>query len=248
MATAAQPPAEKPPSSRRWTGGRIAMVVIGSLLVLVGLAVAAGGGLGLFETTQRDSDGYLMTSKERFATGSYALATRSLEISGDVPSFVYGESWLGTVRVRGESANPSRPLFIGIARRRDVDTYLARVAHSDVVDVQSDPFKASYAPRPGGRPAVPPLRARFWVAQASGSGTQTLSWHVKSGTWSVVVMRPDGSRGVAADVGVGAKLPALVWVSVGLLLVGLAVLASGVTLIYFGARQPPTSPPTPPGE
>ncbi|HEY2600623.1 MAG TPA: hypothetical protein VGI67_03630 [Thermoleophilaceae bacterium] len=248
MATAAQPPSEKPPSSRRWTGGRIAMIVVGSLLALVGLAVAAGGGLGLFETTQRDSDGYLMTSKERFATGSYALATRSLEISGDVPSFVYGESWLGTVRVRGQSANPSRPLFIGIARRRNVDTYLARVAHSDVVDVQSDPFKASYAPRPGGQPAVPPVRARFWVAQASGSGTQTLSWHVKSGTWSVVVMRPDGSRGVAADVGVGAKLPALVWVSLGLLLVGLALLASAVTLIYFGARQPPTSRPTPPGE
>jgi hypothetical protein len=72
-----------------------------------------------------------------------------------------------------------------------------------------------------------------------GSGTQTLSWHVKSGTWSVVVMRPDGSRGVAADVGVGAKLPALVWVSLGLLVFGLVLLGGGAALIYFGGREPP---------
>ena len=214
------------------------MIVIGSLLALVGLAAAVGGGFGLWATTQRDSDGYLMTSSERFATASYALATRSLDVSTEVPSFLYGESWLGTVRVRGESADPRRPVFIGIARRGDVATYLAGVAHTDVVDIQSDPFRATYRPRPGGAPAVPPVRARFWTASVSGTGTQTLSWHVKSGTWSVVVMRPDGSRGVAADVGVGAKLPALVWVSLGLLVFGLIVLGGGAALIYFGGREP----------
>jgi hypothetical protein len=236
------PPGESPPGGKGWTGGRIAMVVIGSLLALVGLALAAGGGFGLWETTQRNSDGYLMTKSKPFATGSYALATRSLEISGDVPSFVYGESWLGTVRVRGESADPGRPLFIGIARRADVNAYLARVAHSDVIDVSTSPFHASYRPSPGGPPPVSPVRARFWVAKASGPGAQTVSWNVKSGTWSVVVMRPDGSRGVAADMSVGAKLPALGWVSLGLLLFGLFVLAGATALIYFGARERPSPP------
>jgi hypothetical protein len=185
-----------------------------------------------------------MTSSERFATGSFALASRSLHIGSEVPNFVYGKDWLGTVRVRGESADPRRPLFIGIGRLRDVDAYLARVAHADVVDIQSGPFlrfRASYRPRPGGgAPALAPVRARFWAAMASGSGTQTLSRRVKSGTWSVVVMRPDGTRGVAADLAVGAKLPALLWVSLGLLLFGLIILAGGVALIYFGAREPRT--------
>ena len=214
------------------------MIVIGTLLALVGLAAAVGGAFGLWATTQRDSDGYLMTSSERFATGSYALATRSLDISTEIPSFLYGQTWLGTVRVRGDSANSGRPLFIGIARRRDVEAYLASVAHADVVDIQSHPFRATYRPRPGGAPPVPPVRARFWAARVSGAGSRTLSWHVKSGTWSVVVMRPDGSRGVAADVGVGAKLPALLWVSLGLLVFGLIVLAGGGALIYFGGREP----------
>src|SRR4051794_21234677 len=102
---------EAQPKGPRWTAGRIALMVVGSLLGLVGLAAAVGGGFGLWATTQRDSDGYLMTSSERFATGGYALASTSLEVSTDVPSFLYGEGWLGTVRVRGHSAGPGRPLF-----------------------------------------------------------------------------------------------------------------------------------------
>jgi hypothetical protein len=222
------------------------MIVLATVLALIGLALAAGGGFGIWLTTQRDSDGYVMTSSERFGTASYAMATRSLEVSTDVPSFLYGESWLGTVRVKGESANPGRPLFIGIGRRRDVQAYLAGVAHADVVNIESNPFKASYRPQPGGAPRVPPVQARFWVAKVSGPGTQNLHWKVKSGTWSVVVMRPDGSRGVIADVGVGAKVPALIWVSLGLLVIGLLMVAGAAALIYFGARQPRGEPVTAP--
>ncbi len=236
-AAEAQPAAAQ---RRGWTAGRIAMLVTGSLLALIGLGFAAGGGAGLWlHTTQRDSDGYLMTHTHQFGTPSYALATRSLHISGDVPSFLYGQKWLGTVRVRGQSIDAARPLFIGIGRRSDVQSYLARVAHADVIDVSSNPFKASYRPQPGGAPAVPPARARFWVASVSGPGKQVLSWHVKSGRWSVVVMRPGGSRGVVADLAVGAKAPALLGVSLGLLGFGLIVLAGGAALIYFGGREKP---------
>lgn len=224
------------------------MIVVGSFLALIALGVIVGGAYGLWlETTQR-SDGYLMTSSERFDTAGYALATRTLDISSDVPSFLYGRDWLGDVRIRGESANSNRPLFIGIAREDDVDRYLAGVAHSDVVDVSAGPFGTSYRPsyraRPGGKPATPPARARFWAARVAGRGSQTLTWSVKQGRWSVVVMRPDGSRGVSADVAAGAKLPALLWVSIGLLVVGLLIMAGAATLIYFGVRESrPTAPP-----
>ncbi len=230
-----------PPAPSRWTGGRIAMIVGGSLLALIALGVIAGGAYGLWLHTTQRSDGYVMTSSERFGTGSYALATRTLDISSDVPSFLYGRDWLGDVRIRGESANPNRPLFIGIARKDDVDRYLAGVAHTEVVDVNANPFGTTYQPsyraRPGGKPATPPGRARFWVARVAGRGSQALTWSVKQGQWSVVVMRPDGSRGVSADLAAGAKLPALLWASIGLLVFGLLTLAGAVALIYFGARE-----------
>jgi hypothetical protein len=233
-----QPPPRAPAARTPWTGGRIALLVVGSLLALVGLGIAAAGGFGLWaHTTQRDSNGYLMTSSERFATTSYALASTSLHVSGDIPSFLYGQGWLGTVRVRGKSADPDRALFIGIARKRDADAYLGRVAHSDVTNVETNPFRATYRARPGGAPATPPTRQTFWAASATGLGTQTVSWHVKSGHWVVVVMRPDGSRGVASDLAVGARLPALLGASLGLLGLGFLVVAGAAALIYLGARE-----------
>jgi hypothetical protein len=230
-----------PTAPPRWTAGRIAMVVAGSLLALFAVGVLAVGAYGLWLHTTQRSDGYVMTSSERFSTGTYALATRTLHISSDVPNFLYGRDWLGHVRLRGESANPARPLFIGIARKDDVDRYLAGVAHAEVVDVTGSPFGTSYEPtyrtRPGGAPATPPAGAGFWVASVAGSGSQALTWSVKQGRWAVVVMRPDGSRGVSADVAAGAKLPALLWVSITLLVVGLLILGGAAALIYFGARE-----------
>jgi hypothetical protein len=229
------------------------MVVAGSLLALLAVGAVVLGAYGLWLHTTQRSDGYVMTSSERFSTDTYALATRTLDISSDVPSFLYGRDWLGDLRVRGESANPARPLFIGIARKQDVDRYLAGVAHAEVVDVNANPFGTTYRPsyraRIGGKPATPPGRARFWVASVDGRGSQALTWSVRRGRWAAVVMRPDGSPGVSADLAAGAKLPALLWASIGLLVLGLLALGGAAALIYFGARErhAPAPPPTPEG-
>jgi hypothetical protein len=239
------PPATRVTSSApsRWTGGRIAAIVGGSLLGLIALGLTACGAYGLWLHTTQRSDGYLMTSSERFSTASYALATKTLHISSDVPSFLYGRDWLGDVRIRGQSVNPNSPLFIGIARKDEVDRYLADVAHSEVVDVNANPFgttyRPSYRPQPGGKPATPPNRATFWVARVAGRGSQSLTWSVKQGRWAVVVMRPNGSRGISADLAAGAKLSALLWASIGLLVLGILILGSAAALIYFGARERP---------
>jgi hypothetical protein len=217
------------------------MIVGGSVLVLIAVGAVVLGAYGLWLQTTQRSDGYVMTSSERFSTGGNALATRTLQISSDVPGFLYGRDWLGDVHVRGESANPARPLFIGIARKGDVDRYLAGVAHSDVVDVDANPFGTSYRPsyraRAGVKPPTRPGLMKFWVASVAGRGSQALTWSVKPGRWAVVVMRPDGSRGVSADLAAGAKLPALLWASISLLVVGLLTLGGAAALIYFGARE-----------
>jgi hypothetical protein len=222
---------------------------VGSLLALIAVGAVVLGAYGLWLHTTQRSDGYVMTSSERFSTGGYALATRTLQISSDVPGVLYGRDWLGDVRIRGESANPARPLFIGIARKEDVDRYLAGVAHSEVVDISANPFGTSYRPsyraRAGGKPPTAPGRARFWVASVDGRGSQALTWSVKQGRWAVVVMRPDGSRGVSADLAAGAKLPALLWASIGLLVLGLVTLGGAAALIYSGThdRSAPAPPP-----
>jgi hypothetical protein len=97
--------------------------------------------------------------------------------------------------------------------------------------------RAGTAGESGTAPAVLPARAGIWAARAAGPGTQTLAWPVRSGDWVVVVMNADGSRPVSVRANVAATLPALPWLTAGLLIGGIIVLAAGVTLIVIPVRN-----------
>jgi hypothetical protein len=229
------------------SAGRVILIVLGSIGVLVGLAMLAGGGFLLWaDRTQRD-DGYLTTPTERFATPTYALTRTRLEVDNDEAGWVLNENWFGKIRIRGESAD-DKTLFIGVGPQADVARYLGTVAHANVQDVDFDPFRVTYLPITGGAPDGPPTDQHFWAASASGVGTQTLTWKVRDGDWSVALMNADGSRGVAADLDLGAKLSFLLWVAIGLLIGGVLVVGGSTGLIVLAARtrQPQPAPPVPP--
>jgi hypothetical protein len=224
------------------SAGRIVLIVLGCIGVLFGLAVMAGGGFLLWaDRTQRD-DGYLTTPTERFATPTYALTRTRLEVDTDAEGWVLNDNWLGKIRIRGDSAG-SKTLFMGIGPQAEVARYLGDVAHANVQDIDFDPFRATYLAVSGGAPQKPPTDQTFWAASASGVGTQTLTWKVRDGDWSVVVMNADGSRGVAADVDLGAKLSFLLWVAIGLLIGGAVVVGGSTALAVLAARRPPRGPP-----
>ena len=227
------------------TAGRVVLIVLGSIVALLGLVLAGTGGFLLWtDLTQRD-DGYLTTPTERFATSTYALTRERLQVDAGGSDWVWNEDWLGNVRIRAESV-PAKPLFIGIGPEAAVAGYLGHVAHADVQDIDLDPFRATYIQVAGGAPQQPPTEQNFWVAKATGQGRQTVTWKVRDGDWSVVVMNADGSRGIAARVDLGAKLSFLLWVAIGVLIGGALLLAGGVALIVLSARRrPPPSEPAP---
>ena len=232
---------------------RILLLVFGSLLALIGLALTIAGSTALIAYgTARDSDGYFTTSTERFQTPRYALVSEEVDLGseGDAAGAVsLGD--LANVRVRAESAG-GRAVFVGIGPRSQVAAYLAGVAYDEVTDVDFDPFKASYAPRRGARTPALPAQQDFWAARASGPGQQTLNWELESGTWSLVVMNADAAPVVAADLQLGVKIKILLPLGIGLLIGGLIALGFGVTMIVFGARggggggPPPATPAHPP--
>jgi hypothetical protein len=229
------------------SAGRVVLIVLGSIGVLFGLALLAGGGFLLWADRTQREDGYLTTPTERFATPTYGLTRTRLEVDTDGRSWVLNESWFGKVRIRGESPG-GQMLFIGIGPEAAVARYLGGVAHASVQDIDLDPFRVKYLSIAGGAPQGPPTEQRFWAASASGVGTQTVTWKVREGDWSVVLMNADASRGVAADVDLGAKLSFLLWVAIGLLLGGVLVLGGSTGLIVLAARTrgPPPAQPVPP--
>ncbi|MEX0816380.1 MAG: DUF4389 domain-containing protein [Gaiellales bacterium] len=229
----------------RWTAGRIALVVVGSILALIGAGMLFGGaGVLWIDQTQRDDDGYLMTPREHFPSSSYAITSESLDLAGaeiDGAEWLLSEDVLGSVRLEGENAQEGA-IFLGIGPTRDVEGYLAGVEHDEVAELHFDPFRLEYLHTPGGKPTSAPTEEDFWAASAAGEGLQTLTWKAEEGEWSIVVMNADGSAGVAAELSAGAEANFLIWVAVALLVVGALLIVGGGGMIFAGARHAAAAP------
>jgi len=210
--------------STGWSGGRIALLVVGAVTGLVALGLLAGGiGALVVDRTQR-VDGFVTTPSHAYATPTYALVSETAELEG--PRWAWRDL-VGTVRV---TAKADHPVFLGIARESDVQRYLGSVSHEVVRDIGDDP--GEYDTQPGGRPVSPPGAQRFWVASAQGTGQVRLDWDVGRGDWALVVMNPGGTRYVDASLRIGAELHALPWVAGGLLGAGALLALVAGTLIY----------------
>jgi hypothetical protein len=199
-------------------------------LVLGGLALI------LAHASGRDSDGYYTTGTERLATGTYALTAEDIDL-GSRGADVVPKDVLGHVRIRAERPG-GLPVFVGIGPEGDVDAYLRGVAHAEVVDLDPPRYQISG----GGAPRRPPSAERFWVASTAGSGRQAVTWKVEGGNWTIVAMNADGARPVVLDADVGAKVGWVLGVGIGLLVVGLLILAGGVVLIVAVGRRPSKGP------
>jgi hypothetical protein len=228
------------PSARR-SGGRAALAVVGALAALLALVVLLGGAalVGMHET-KRDTDGYYSSGSNRLTTPTHALVSDSLDIDTKEPNWLFSHGRLGTIRLT--TTDTTKPIFIGVARQSQVDAYLKGVPHDVVTDFELDPFSYEHSRRTGTTTPAAPTEQDFWATSASGDGEQTLTWPVEKGTWAVVVMNADGSNGVDTDVSVGAKVPAVLWIGVGLLAVGGLLAAFGAAAIYYGARKPRRAP------
>jgi hypothetical protein len=214
---------------------RVVRLVFGSLGVLVGLALTGGAIAGIVGLeNNRDATGYFVTHTHHYQTSSYALSTESLNV-GSVTGAL--EAGLLRLRITATSTDAPRPLFIGIARTEDVARYLARVRHDELRDINFDPFKVDYRRIGTGAPRALPSTRGFWQTRASGTGTQTISWPVKRGHWSAVVMNADGSRNVSVDARLAARLSGAWWLVAAFIVLGALSLVGGIALIRSGATK-----------
>jgi hypothetical protein len=201
--------------------------VIGTLLILISLVLLGAGGTALWaDRTQRDA-GYVTTDVHEFSTAGSALVTVPTKLGSTGIGWLYSPGLLDEVRIRATPVTPGPPLFVGIGRSTDVDRYLAGVNHTVITEFWDDKVELVG----GGTPQSPPATQDFWVVSDSGTGTRTVEWEPADGSWSVVVMNADGQPGIDVDADLGARLPAVLWVALGLLAAGAVFLAGGALLI-----------------
>ena len=216
----------------RWSAGRTAAVVVGSVLVLVALTLLGAGGTGVWaDLTQRDA-GYVTTGVHQFSTSGSALATESTQLGSPGVGWLYSPDVLGNVRIRVTPVSAGSPLFVGIGRSADVDRYLAGVDRTVIADFFGDEVEAVG----GGTARSAPGAQPFWVASSAGTGTRTLKWDPDGGSWTVVVMNADARPGIDVRADLGARMPAVLWIAIGLLIAGAVFLAGGGMLIAGAIR------------
>jgi len=219
---------------RRTRTGSVVLLVVGSLVVLLGLGVAVGGGVFGAVGLQQQSSGYLNSPTASFSTDAYALTSLPVDIAGNQVRADRVPFDLGRVRIAATATQPGHAVFIGIAAADDVNRYLANVHRTVVTSLSLSPYQVRYRDVPGIRAPALPGDQTFWVASAEGAGSQQIVTDLQSGNWTLVVMNADASPQVAVDMQVGFHSDLFGLIAIGLLVGGSVIFLIGVALIVAG--------------
>jgi len=228
--------------------GKVVGLIAGSLILIIGIGLLIGGGaLVGVDIAFTDDEGFLTVPSAELERDTYAVAAEVV-FKGD---WIWWYRHPMTVRVR---MTGERPIFLGIAPRADLEAYLSDVSYSEIERIDFDDYRkdrvwtTEYEDHVGPNAPAPSADQTFWHASVQGEGTQTLIWTIEPGDWMLVVMNADGSRGIEVTGTVGAEMPWLLAVGIGLLAAGVVLVALGLALILFVARRSRTVVPQEPTE
>ncbi len=224
-------PAPPPwPAPRRRTvsrTGRVVALFFAVVFLLPGLGGLAGGGILLWAHWFDRSDGFVVSPHDDFGSEGYALVSDRIDLAAG-PDWLPVSGAVGTARLEVTGTGGDE-VFVGIAPAADARAYLDGVQRTVVDGLGFDAPATDSDQLPGGEPSGPPADQDFWIAQASGHGTQEVVWEPAGGDWMFVVMNADGSAQVDVEARIGAEFPSIGWIAWVALVIGSA-------LTYVGAR------------
>lgn len=198
---------------------RIIVVTLGALLTVAGLIAAIMIGPG-------DRVGL---GSEELTTDTAAMATPTSALNLVGP----------TLHVAATTDDGE--VLVGAGHRMDVDAYLNGFAHEliipgegpTLVSISGDvefPWQPTLEPVAGseGDPSATPASRDWWLASASGPGEQTIEIELADDPLRVVVMRPDGSAPVAANVEFELEIENMFITTVIMAAIGVALILIGI--------------------
>jgi hypothetical protein len=233
MSTQTHPSIATPqPAAHSGSGQSIAVTVIGSVVAVIGIVLALGGG-GLLAVF--GNDGTVASNDHAYATPRAALVSDVADITdtNDVSDIVGDPK----VRFAATTTNHDAGVFVGIGPADQVDRYMAGAPYDEVTDFDVDPFKLNRSPHEGTKRPAAPASQDFWVAQASGAEAATLRWKVQDGDYRMVVMNADGSRHVDTKGDVALTLPHIGSIGWSLLGGGILLAIGGLVAVTLSVRQ-----------
>ena len=192
-------------------------------------------------TPSATTQGYLSTGHPPLhGRRRSALTTEEIDVDADIPGWVGGDDAIyGKVRLRVRArATAARCSPASRARPTSSATSPARPTPRSPTSTPTRSTRSTPTHDGAGRPRRPGRRGHLGRVRRRAPAQQTLDWEAREGRWSVVVMNPDGSRGVDADVSAGVEdrrsSDTLGW---GLLGGGALLLLGAAGVGYAGLRR-----------
>ena len=219
------------------SAGKVILLIFGIIVLLVSIGlIIAGSGVLWANSALTDDEGYYTTKTLQIYKDSYAVVSEPAEVDlGSAWAWDWGR--LVTFKVKASNNDSLKDVFLGVADEGALQGYLRDVEYDEVIDFEIDPDRLTYQNHPGSSEPAAPATSVIWSESAYGPGTQTLEWELESGTWVLVLMNGDGSAGIDMSVVVGAKVPWLLGVGIGLLVGGVVALGIGVLMVFFAVRR-----------
>ncbi len=224
---------------------RVVIVVIGAVFLALGI-LGLIAGIVVYNMAQQ---GFTI-KPEPLESDAYAVVLKDVEIGmgEDYRQFGLriGPDEFIVLTLTGESNDPNKDFFVGLAEESAAAEYLDDVEYDELIgsDWELSPFKTTYYDfdyerYPGDIAPEDAVSQTFWEIEEHGDGSRSLEWDVQPGSYWIVLMNADVSRGVDADVELNIRIPDLLGLIAIILLVGGAAFSAiGGILIYFGTRPP----------
>ena len=233
------------------SAGKIILLIFGIIVLLISVGLLAGGGALVWADWRYvDRDGFLTTDTLHIERDSHAIVAGPIEIDETALKVLRNIGVVTIFEFEGRNNNPSKPIFMGIADERDLDSYLNNINYDEITSIDFgwhlDFDDVRYINRSGTSTPSVPASENIWAESVDGIATETLRWETEAGSYSIVMMNGDGSSGVDIDVVFKVKVPSIIGWAAGLLIGGAVVLFLGIMMIYFAARRPRTLPAAPP--
>ena len=191
-----------------------------------------------------DEDGYLMSKTQTIQVPSYGIVADEIdiELDQDAMRFFQRQGGFVSFKVTTESLNPTKEVFVGVARYADAYNYIEPMEYHEIDDIDmgwnmGEHHDPVYVLHPGDAPGTPPTEQDFWIVQESSTGEQTISWEPEEGNYYVVLMNADGSEGIEANIKVGVQVPFFGGIGDILIGAGVVVGAIGLVMLYFTIKR-----------
>ena len=225
----------------------IGIILIAVVMLITSFGLIMGGtSLRTVQSLFVDDEGYFISDPAEIDVSGYAIVLEDMDIDVDPVAWRWFQRRGGllTFKIVTESNNPSKEIFVGIARKQDVASYLEGMEYQRIVDTDFDienyDFTLSdsdFVLHDGGAPSAPPTIHSYWAAHGADSELQEIIWEPQAGNYYAVIMNADGSEGIEADIQVGAKVPFFGSLGNILFTAGVFIGAIGVLMIYFTLKR-----------